>query len=302
MTDRIVYWGYRHYGRHDARDHFRYNRKSVSQMGLGCSIAKKWEYDGETQIYNSYYKANDEIKSQTITFDATSEELLEIYQNLGIRWDKRTDLDYDYLGYNKWLKFTKEERKDWYTNLRNLKKTEKVPKDIQDIYPHSGETWHDHFFQDLINVDLFIPTYYDSIFEYEPFLRYFRTCENVVAYKTDLVDVQISRLNLIQKDLETLKKEDIFYILDHYIVCNRLVEQKLREHQIPYTYFDLDTDDFDKWVPNLLPREDGYGWGASPFDRTTERYAIAKQISEEYIRSRGLTNIRLDGKLTDRVR
>jgi len=123
-----------------------------------------------------------------------------------------------------------------------------------------------------------------------------------VAYKSDLVDVQISRLNLMQKDLETVKKQDIFYYLDHFIVCNRLVEQKLREHKIPYTYFDLDTDDFDKWVPNLLPREDGYGWGASPFDRTTERYAIAKQISEEYIRSRGLTNIRLDGKLTDRVR
>ena len=50
MTEKIVYWGYRHYGRHDARDHFRYNRKSVCQMGLGCPITKKWEYDGETQV------------------------------------------------------------------------------------------------------------------------------------------------------------------------------------------------------------------------------------------------------------
>ena len=73
-------------------------------------------------------------------------------------------------------------------------------------------------------------------------------------------------------------------------------------NNIPYEYFDLDTEDYDKWIDNLLPRIDGYGWGAYPFDKTTERYSIARQISEDYIISRGLTDIRLDGKLSDRVR
>jgi len=301
VTDKIVYWGYRHYGRHDARDHFRYNRKSVCQMGLGCSVSKKWEYDGETQIYNTYYKSNEEIKSETITFDVTSDEILEIYQNLGVKWGQKSDLDYDYLGYNKWLKWTKEQKKDWYTNLRNFKKINQMSGELQDIYSHSGNTWHDHFFNDLINVDLFIPTYWDSIFEHQPFIDYFRTCNNVVAYKSDLIDVNISRLQLMQKDLEQVKRSDIYYYLDHYIICNRMVEKKLREHKIPYSYFDLDNEDFDRWITNLLPRIDGYGWGSYPFDKTTERYAIARQISEDYIKSRGLTDIRFTGRLFDRI-
>ena len=301
MKDKIIYWGYRHYGRHDARDHFRYNRKSVCQMGLGCPVTKKWEYDGETQIYKTYFKSG-EIKNETITFDVTSDELLNIYQSMGVKWGLKCDLDYDYLGYGKWLKWTKEEKKDWFTNLRNYKKINNIPKKKEEIYTLSGHTWHDHFFNDLIDVDLFIPTYYDSLFEYKPFVEYFKTCNNVVAYKSDLIDVHISRLQLMGKDLQKVKREDIYFYLDHYIVCNRMVESKLRDNNIPYEYFDLDTEDYDKWIDNLLPRIDGYGWGAYPFDKTTERYSIARQISEDYITSRGLTNIRLDGKLSDRVR
>jgi len=269
-------------------------------MGLGCPVTKKWEYDGDTQIYKTYYKSG-EIKNETITFDATSDELLNIYQSMGIKWGLKCDLDYDYLGYGKWLKWTKEEKKDWHTNLRNYKKINRMSGVKEEIYTQSGHLWHEHFFNDLIDVDLFIPTYYDTIFDYEPFVEYFRTCRNVIPYKSDLIDVNISRLQLMQKDLEKVNKEDLFYHLDHYIICNRMVESKLKKHKIPYEYFDLDNEDYDKWIDDLLPRIDGYGWGAYPFDKTTKRYAIARQISKDYISSRGLTDLRLIGKINDRI-
>ena len=75
----------------------------------------------------------------------------------------------------------------------------------------------------------------------------------------------------------------------------------MKKHKIPYEYFDLDNEDYDKWIDDLLPRIDGYGWGAYPFDKTTKRYAIARQISKDYISSRGLTDLRLIGKINDRI-
>ena len=306
--DKIIYWGFRHYGRHDARDHFRLNKKSVVQMGLGSPVTMKWEYHNNTQDMTVFYKHEDsDILSKCETFEYTKDDMFKLNQPHGIKHGCKMDMTYDYLGYGKFLERNREEKnidkeneKQYMKNYRKIGAINKSKERVI-IYHAAGEEWDQHFFNDLTTCDLFIPTYYDTLFEYQPFVDYLRTCNNIVPYKSDLIDMNISRLQLMMVDLQTVSRDKIYHTLDHYITCNRLVETKLREHNIPYEYFDLDTEDFDKWVDELLPRTDGYGWGAYPFDKTTERYEIAERISQQYIFTRRLSDVRLDGRITDKI-
>ena len=57
----------------------------------------------------------------------------------------------------------------------------------------------------------------------------------------------------------------------------------------------------EKYVDKLLPTVNGYGWGCHPFDRETDRYKKVLHIAEDYVSSRKLTDMRLSGRIIDRI-
>ena len=81
---------------------------------------------------------------------------------------------------------------------------------------------------------------------------------------------------------------------------SRNVESKLIEHKIPFDYIDLDTHNPKNLVTNLIPRTHGEtdsDRGVSP----NKRYDLATRIAKEYIKTRGLTDLRLSGRVNDRI-
>jgi len=299
-VDKIIYWGYRHYGRYDARCNFRYNRKDVVMMGLGSPMTFKWKYEGLKQYFIVYYKHNSEIKRKHEECDITSENMRKMYQHLGLDFGQSADLFYDYLGYGKLVRPTKEQhdkRKEHNKKLMsNYKKVGQMVDKPEEIYSEHPSKWEKHFFEDLTTCDLFIPTFSSGLF-YQPFVDYFRTCVNIFPYKSDIIDMVINRLQLYQKDLEVESKEKIYHHLDFFITASRKVEETLRYHKIKYQYHDLDKESFDKWVVEPLPND----CSKYIFDKNTHRYSVARKIAEDYVTVRGLTDFRLPSTIRNRV-
>ena len=78
---------------------------------------------------------------------------------------------------------------------------------------------------------------------------------------------------------------------------NRNVEQQLIDRGIPYEHLDLDTHDYKTLCKNKIPRR--HGEVGIPKD--TERYKFATHMVEDYIKTRGLTDLRLSGRLHDKI-
>ncbi len=317
----FVYWGFRHYGRKHLECLFRYNRKSVTEMQLGqkdFGIVHKWSYEGNTQHYDTFYKLNkyDNIQTYRESFDATSDELLDVYTDLGLKIN--FIVENDYLGYGKHDEVNyKRNDKSKLTNY----KTSGTPlnyalgganKDVYCTYSNDGYMWHRHYFEDIATSDLFIPTMFSTVLTYQPFIDHLKKQTNYIGTKSDILELMIARINLCNVDTTNkvhninvsnvveaynIDREIVFSDLDHFISMNRRVEQKLRETKIPYDYFDLDNDSYTQFCDNLLPRR----YTCFSYDKNTERYQQVENIAKQYIFHRKLTDIRLTGRITDSI-
>lgn len=301
----FVLWGFKHFGKSFFLASFRYNRKSVVQMQIGGEYSThKWEYHGVEQHYKTFYRENDDniIKCRTKIHELTSDELLLYNLDKGII--SPDGVNDDYLGYGK-FQFNKPKV--------NTSVDKKTGKKLYPIYSDHGSKWSDHFFDDLCTCDLFVPRPHNSIW-YEPFIEHFRKCNNIVTYKEDVLDMCISRLNLFEtketnkymntnvKDIEdayNTNKSLVFTHLDFFIKKNRDVEVKLRENNIPYEYLELDSFDAKRMVDTELPRR--YNDVLLPIPKDTYRFRLITRMAKEYIKSRGLTDLRLSGRVKDRI-
>ena len=301
----FVLWGFKHFGKSFFLASFRYNRKSVVQMQIGGEYSThKWEYHGIEQHYKTFYRESDDniIKCRTKIHKLTSDELLLYNLDKGII--SPDGVNDDYLGYGK-FQFNKPKV--------NTSVDKKTGKKLYPIYSDHGSEWSDHFFDDLCTCDLFVPRPHNSMW-YEPFIEHFRKCNNIVTYKEDVLDMCISRLNLFEtketnKYMNTNVKniEDAYYTnkslvfthLDFFIKKNRDVEVKLRENNIPYEYLELDSFDAKRMVDTELPRR--YNDVLLPIPKDTDRYKLITRMAKEYIKSRGLTDLRLSGRVKDRI-
>ena len=318
--DNIVYWGYKHYGRRDIRSVFRYNRKDVTMMTFNNQKAVKWEYVDDTQYFKCFHKYDDKIICQIESFDFTTDELLEIYQDKGLKMNFRDKHDNDYMGGGDFKVLDNASRQQIRdhnkSKMRNYSIKNKISGKLANIYEENGRSWHSHFFLDLSSCDLFIPTCYSTLFDYAPFVSHFKSCNNIFAYKSNIVEYNLNRLHLFDIDITNkiydiniknvveayeLNREIVFSYLDHYIIHSRKLESTLIDKKIDYEYFDLDTDSYEKYVDKLLPTVNGYGWGCHPFDRETDRYKKVLHIAEDYVSSRKLTDMRLSGRIIDRI-
>ena len=301
----FVLWGFKHFGKSFFLASFRYNRKTVVQMQIGGEYSThKWEYHGVEQHYKTFYRENDDniIKCRTKIHELTSDELLLYNLDKGII--SPDGVNDDYLGYGK-FQFNKPKV--------DTSVDKKTGKKLYPIYADHGSKWSDHFFDDLCTCDLFVPRPHNSMW-YEPFIEHFRKCNNIVTYKEDVLDMCISRLNLFEtketnkymntnvKDIEdayNTNKSLVFTHLDFFIKKNRDVEVKLRENNIPYEYLELDSFDAKRMVDTELPRR--YNDVLLPIPKDTYRFRLITRMAKEYIKSRGLTDLRLSGRVNDKI-
>ena len=301
----IVLWGFKHYGKSFFIASFRYNRKRVTQMQIGGEYSThKWEYHGIEQHYKMFYREHDDetIRCRTEIHKLTSDELLLYNLDKGII---SPDGSYDdYLGYGKF---------QFHKPMVDISLGKDTGKKLYPIYSDHGSKWSDHFFDDLCTCELFVPRPHDSMW-YEPFIEHFRKCNNIVTYKEDVLDMCISRLNLFEtkvtnkymntnvKDIEDAyytDRELVFTHLDFFIKKNRDVEVKLRENNIPYEYLELDSFDAKTMIDTELPRR--YNDVLLPIPRDTDRFRLITRMAKEYIHSRGLTDLRLSGRIHDKI-
>ena len=301
----IVLWGFKHYGKCYFTSLFRYNRKTVVQMQIGGEYrSHKWEYHGQDQHYTEYSRFIDEdnIAQNTRVDTISSEELLVTNTDIGIRIIEV--VIEDWWGHGKKTQpFLLGKKID--TDIESKRK-------LHPIYADHGSKWSDHFFNDLCTCDLFVPQPHNSIW-YEPFIDHFKKSTNLFPYKSDVLDVCIQRVNMFDtkttnkymntnvKDVEDAyytDKEIVFSHLDFYIKNSRDVESKLREYQIPYELIDLDTHNPKDLVDVEIPRRHGE---VVPVSRDNERYKLATRIAKEYIKTRGLTDLRLSGRVHDKI-
>ena len=311
-----VLWGYKHYGKSYITGLYRYNRKNVTIMQIGgMYLSCKWMYDELDQQRIKYYRYKDEdiITTDIKTDRLSSDDLLHHDTDKGIR--NMGFVEEDYLGYGKnsregWLK-RKKLRPDcsMKPNLSKLESRELYP-----IYSDHGSIWEDHFFNDLCDCDLFVPRPHPQLMSYKPFIEHFKKCRNIFSYKSDIVDICIARINLFESE-ETNKhmntnindvedayhtdKELVFSHLDFFVTNNRNVEQQLIDLDIPYEYLDLDTHDYKVLCDNPVSRKHGEQLEYTP--RDSERYKFARYMVEDYIKTRGLTDLRLSGRIHDKI-
>ena len=303
----IVLWGFKHYGKCYFTSLFRYNRKSVVQMQIGGSyISHKWEYHGKDQHYIKYYRYNDEnnITDTTRVDTISSEELLVTNTDIGIRIVEV--VTEDWWGHGK--------KTQPFLLGKKIDEDTETKRKLYPIYDDHGSKWSYHFFNDLCTCDLFVPRPHESMW-YEPFVEHYKKSTNLFPYKSNVLDVCIQRINMFDskttnkhmntnvKDVEdayNTNKNLVFSHLDFYIKNSRNVESKLIEHKIPFDYIDLDTHNPKNLVTNLIPRTHGEtdsDRGVSP----NKRYDLATRIAKEYIKTRGLTDLRLSGRVNDRI-
>ena len=300
-----VLWGFKHYGRCYFTSLFRYNRKNVVQMQLGGTyISHKWEYHGQDQHYIKYSRfiGEDNITQNTRVDTISSEELLVTDTDIGIRIIEV--VTEDWWGYGK--------KTEPQLLGKKIDVDTESKRKLHPIYADHGSKWSYHFFNDLCTCDLFVPTPHNSMW-YEPFINHFKKSTNLFPYKSDVLDVCIQRVNMFNtkttnkymntnvKDVEDAyytDKELVFSHLDFFIKNSRDVESKLKEHQIPYELIDLDTHNSKDLVDVEIPRRHGE---VVPVSRDNDRYKLATRIAKEYIQTRGLTDLRLSGRVNDRI-
>ena len=298
----FVIWGFKHYGKSYFNGLFRYNRRTVTQMQIGGEyVSFKWKYNELDQHYIKYsrYSNEDNIRIDTRIDRLSSDDLLHHYVDIGIR--TKNYVIEDYLGYGK----TARVKPKFKTHLYNGKK-------LYPIYSDHGSVWENHFFNDLCDCDVFIPQTHPQLMSYKPFIEHFKTCKNIVPYKSNIVDICIQRINLFEskqtnkymntnvKDVEeayNTNKDLVFNHLDFFTHKNRNVEQQLIDNDIPFEYLDLDTHDYKKLCDHQIPRKHG----EIGVPTNTERYNFARRVVDEYIKTRGLTDLRLSGRVKDRI-
>ena len=253
----FIYWGAVDTGKHHLQEYAEVNRKSF--VTWRKTSAKKYNYTKEKQIREYYY--TDEITR-------TEEDLTEFKENFTLRKQP------NYINYTPKNKNKKKSiKRDIFTDIKKC-----LPIDL--LFPLYGnnkqviKNWG-HFTEENI--------------------QWFRTCNNIVPYKEDILDSAICKLDKFDEFASTPYKHDVvqaykenknfvWIFLDNMIYNSaHYIEGLLKQYNIPYTYFSLDEGDYNNtfgWDIEIKnkelthPKRDWYD---------DEKYNLIKDIAEEYI-------------------
>tara|TARA_B100000927_G_scaffold266065_1_gene239190 strand:+ start:701 stop:1456 length:756 start_codon:yes stop_codon:yes gene_type:complete len=250
---------------------------------------------GETEIMTTYFKTNTnkvvtKIKRRPVK--VPSREICFVYGEKYNFIDDRTH----------------EKNRNFYY--------ESTIHNLDDFYPYFSENkWHD-MLPIIFDTEVVIrPTY---LLDDDISNSYIKECTNLVPYKTDLIDTLIHKLNIFDikkqsrryvertgrpkyfqtiQDAYNTDKNIVWGHLDNIIGEQRDIEQKLIDKNIPYQHFCLDGQsysifDLDVSVSNDLT--------SGNFEHNTQ-YHILEGYAKEYVTVRGLTDMKLSGRIYDKI-
>lgn len=267
----FIYWAGVDYGKHHLQEYAKANRKSFTKWHK--TSAKKFSYTNDKQIKEYYYK--DET-------NRTEEDII----------DKRFELR-SYTNYIKYIPRPKEylerqknkRKRDIFTDIKKC-----LPTDI--IFPLYG-IWPGSIMQ-CNSYNGYKGIINDWGHMTEENIHFLRNCNNIVPYKEDILDSAMCKLDKFYEYTHTPYKHDVvkahkenknyvWIFLDNLIFTSQqYIEQLLQQYNIPYTYFNLDKDNYNEV----------FGWEivvdrdvTHPHRRwdDNEKYNLIKNIAEEYI-------------------
>ncbi len=146
---------------------------------------------------------------------------------------------------------------------------------------------------------------------------------NIVPYKVDIIDSMISKLNIFDPPKQSKKytkqtgrpvffktiidaynrdKEIVWNHLDDFTRQQRDIEQALQDYNIPYDYFNLDTDDYSRFNCKIMTDRK---YSHPNFDTNNpvveHKRKMLEDMASEYVTVRGLTDTRLSGRIIDKI-
>ena len=193
---------------------------------------------------------------------------------------------------------------------------ESTTHSLEGFYPYFSENkWHD-MLPIIFDTEVVIrPTF---LLDDDISIPYIKKSINLIPYKTDIIDTLIHKLNIFDirkqsrrymqrtgrpKSFRTIEdayradKNIVWNHLDKIIGHQRDIEQKLIDKNIPYQHFCLDGQsysifDLDVSVSNDLT--------SGNFEHNAQ-YHILEGYAKEYVTVRGLTDMKLSGRIYDKI-
>tara|TARA_B100000424_G_C22921296_1_gene490181 strand:+ start:168 stop:1019 length:852 start_codon:yes stop_codon:yes gene_type:complete len=272
----FIYWGAFDFGKHHLQEYARANRKSYTKWMK--TSAKKYSFTNDKQV-KEYYYGNETVRTEEDIDDSRFE--LRCYDNY-IKYIPKPKSDWE----RQYNKMRKDKFRGKFTDI-----TKCLPSDL--IFALYGVNYQNlqhcnsyNDYQKYIN-DLGLMT--------DENINFIRNCNNIVPYKENILDSAISKLDKFS-DAKTPFKHDIvkayevnkkfvWIYLDNMLYNHpQWIERLLQQYDIPYTYFNLDKDNYNEvfgWeiVIDRDITHPNQRWGG-----LEERYNLVKEIAEDYIK------------------
>ena len=320
----FVYWGAVNSGSDHINRMFEFNeRQHVLYTNAAYEFNKFIYPESKVQELYHYYKARNQNKLVRI-----------LYKTKRVK-DPHTEHTYNYMEkYN----FVDYRTTDFYKNQfitdstvkRGLDKNTTNIDDYEPFLNYAPNTW-EFALDDMFDGELLIrPNHLLGIVNYQrkyittpKIISLLKNTTNIVPYKVDIIDSMISKLNMFDPPKQSKKytkqtgrpvcfrsiidaynrdKEIVWSHLDEFTREQRDIEQALQDYDIPYDHFNLDTDDYSRFNCKIVTDRK---YSHPNFDLNDKivrnKHDILDGIAKEYVTDRGLTDVRLSGRITDRI-
>tara|TARA_B100000214_G_scaffold375269_1_gene360907 strand:+ start:146 stop:1108 length:963 start_codon:yes stop_codon:yes gene_type:complete len=319
---KFVYWGAVNSGSDHLNRMFEFNeRQHVFFTNAEYKFDKFIYPEPEKQEWYHYYKLRNENK------------LVKVLHRTSRVKNPFIEHVYDYMEkYN----FVDDRTLDYYNNdictdsshRRGLQN-----ENIEEYEPYlcnPPQTW-EFAIDDMFDGDLLVrPHHLLGFSNYkrlhkptDKIISLLRDCRNIVPYKENIIDSMISKLNMFDPPKQSRKyaqmtgrpsyfksivdayKKDaeiVWCHLDEFTRQQRDIEQALIDYDIPYEHMNLDTDDYSRFGCDIvLDKKFSHPNFDLSNDDVRHNYHILESMAEEYVTVRKLTDLRLSGRIYDKI-
>ena len=320
---KFVYWGAVNSGGDHINRLFEYNERQHLYFNNMAYSYKKYIFP-EKKRYEIYYYLKPKNENK----------LVKILHREGRVKNPFTDHVYDYM---ERFNFVDHRTLNYYNNKQitnsSLERGLSGQIDTNNYEPfliNSPDTW-DFAIEEMFDGEIIIRPHHLLGFSnykrlYKPtgkIISLLRHCRNIVPYKENIIDSMISKLNMFDPPkqsrmyaqmtgrpthfktiVDAYKKDEeiVWGHLDEFIRQQRNIEQALIDYDIPYEHMNLDTDDYSRFGCDIiLDRKFSHPNFDLSNDDVRHNYHILESMAEEYVTVRKLTDLRLSGRIYDKI-
>ena len=313
-----IYWGGADSGKLHLIKYAKLNSKTYArfkdyQIIKQYTTCKDYDYDVNDRLWWNvienffiYYKRKDEETIRTSNF--TRERFVPLYFSsnnnnyCNQNWGKESEMKWDNRILLKPEQFRKYLGKEYIdTEIYNrIIFTANVSHTFDRIIDYKDKFCLDEVSKDVDLLFLFVHTDGDKTNEMEYYSNKFRNHHHIIPFKEDMVDSIASKLDKVghlgyhlngcnMMDLYNNRKNELWAYLDTFSNHIERVKNILNKLGIPFTYFNLDRDNY----------VDVFGWGDNPLDNKTthlhdtfesdinyDRWQDCIKIAKEYLSDR----------------